>query len=365
MPFKGVVMFKSNLLTLLVLSIFLTVSIASCGEDPKPKEDKIEQQRKEEARKLAEEKKKKEEEEKKKAEEEAIAKLEEQRRLEEEKKKQEETVEVAETVTTSADSTKEAANTPTEAAAPSDDDSVKLGIKEYASHLFGYPTGANPTIQNGDWQNQLNLAYNHYNNLCTNNGAGCPIPNYQMFHNSGSQLGSMMFDEFYGANNDFLRCDGNFNDYFGGFVRGGWLNQIQIVINVLVYFNGRLINQEHFSEHEYAPVVIHQLLDAFRNKYEQYIRDGRCLQPQIILPPAPCQVGSGNCGYGGPMHGQHIQYPNCNQPVIVAPHCTNGCNPYGYGQDNVHWNIGVGGTNYGNNNSISWGVNVGGTVNNW
>ncbi len=361
--------------------VFLALALlttSACGDSAADQEK--EQQKIEEAKKADEEKKRKEAEAKAKEEEAAKKKQEEEAAAAaaaDEQAKEEEAAAAAaaadqpeQPAVNTADAT--AANTPEKA---DDDGSLKLGIKEYASNLFGYQVGQQPTIVNQNWEQQLTQNFNQYNTICQNNGLGCPINNYQMFVDSGAQLGNVMFDNFYQAQPNFLTCNGNFNDYFGGFVRGGWLNEIQVVINVMVFFNGRLINQENYNENQYAPVVIHQLLQAFKAKYQQVLnggyQHGGCYTPPMPQLPAPCQIGGGVCGYGNMNTGHYNTYPyyGVQHNTSINASCNLGCGNgyYGgynngyYGNSGVNWSIGAGGTNYDHNSSIGWGIQVGGS----
>lgn len=178
---------------------------------------------------------------------------------------------------------------------------MALPIQTYANTLFGFQNNQ-PIINNNNWFTQLSTDYNHLNSNCSNFQADCPLTNYQMFHQSGSQLGATLFDRFYQENPRSLVCNGQFNDYFGGFVSGGWLNEVQVVIDISIYFQGRMIDQIQYNENNYAPVIIYQLMEGFKVRYNAIIEANSCHQAPVI---PSCRANQA-----------------CNLPTITYPQCS-------------------------------------------
>ncbi len=257
--------------------------------------------------------------------------------------------------------------TPTVAQTPTDTEQTKLSVKEYAGQILGVQNGQ---FTNPNWHTQLTNDYNHISSFCTDGNPNCPVPNYNMFVQSGQNLGNHLFDTFYNSNTQGLQCNMDMNNYWAGFVGAGYLNRIEILINVSVFFNGRLINQEQFVEQEYAPVLLHHLYNNFQNQFNNYINQNRCVLPPP--PPVPVQRPNipvnGGCGLNvcAPV------YPPCTQPIVIEPRPIHvppvqggyfgnsncgaaygsgygSCTPYGYGSrdgSSVHWNINIGGVHY-------------------
>lgn len=353
--------------------LFIAVFLASCGSEPEPKIDSNKAAAEEAAKKATEEKAKKEIEAKAKAEKDAqIRKDADAKVAADEQQKQ---LELAEKAKAEEEANRLAAETVAKTATQNDTN-IKLEVGEYTKELFGYSD--QPQIVNTNWQSQLNQNFDYYHNLCGNNGSTCPIPNYQIFYDTGYDVGSNLFDQFYGQNNTLLTCNGNFNNYFGGFVQGGWLNNIQVVIDVSIFVNGQLFNRENFQENQYAPILIQRIIQAFEQKYNAIFNNpNQCYRPPIITAPViinPCASGicqtPQTCSTGGGCQ-QPINFPQSNgsYPIYVNS-CNNQCgynyNSAQYGNVGINGSVGGSHTNYGGSsvNTIGWNVSFG-AVGNW
>ncbi len=199
-----------------------------------------------------------------------------------------------------------------------------------------FPPTTGPTITNTgmsnaawvsqNWFPQVQADYTRISPLCdpSNGYSNCPVQDYPFFVSVGDQLGPQLLDRYYQAERELLVCsNGRFNqsyfdNYLAGFIQGNWLNDIRIVININVYFRGQKMAEHMYDQYSYAPVVIHQIIQSFRNEYERYITGGNCHTPPV---PQPCVSGymtgtmMNGCGYVPPQIPRCVVNNRVYQPI--------------------------------------------------
>ena len=202
----------------------------------------------------------------------------------------------------------------------------------------GSPTVINAGMSSAAWVSQswlprVQADYTRISPLCDpSNSTGysnCPVQDYPFFVSVGDELGPQMLERYYQAERELLVCsNGRFNqsyfdNYLAGFIRGqgqdNWLSDIQIVININVYFRGQKMAEHIYDQYSYAPIVIHRLMQSFRREYEKYITGGNCFTPPV---PQPCVTSfmAGNyrnnrCGYVPPRIPRCVTANRVYQPI--------------------------------------------------
>lgn len=191
---------------------------------------------------------------------------------------------------------------------------TRIAFDQYLSVLFGYGNGR-PAIFNPNWELDLKVAYKAVQESCEPRISQCRAVNYNLLKTWGSTLGHLLFNNYFQAQPQFLICQGTFNDYFAGTVRGGWLQEIYITAGAVSRDSGTSNQNPTLNQRNSAHVLFFHLTQTFKQNYQSHIAENRCLNISNITPHIPCKYGIGICNYGN-----RIFFPDYNflNPMVCS-----------------------------------------------